>query len=397
MSLPSPLRLLAITPYPMVPPVSGGRLRSFHLVSELLRRGHAVTNWVVSADDESLTWTDDPVKPTLHHIPARRRIGLRRKLEGLVSRYPEGPWASSPPVSLANVRGRFDVAVLFHAHVGRYAAPLAEAGLPVIYCAENVESELVRRLAPLALTRMSGARFRLDAWKFRRFEASLLRTASLVTAVSERDAAQLRRLVPNARVEVLPSGADVSGVAFVDHSTNRGDVVIFLGTLGYIPNRDAVTWLVDRILPLVRSIRPQVTVRLVGSSPPDVFRALDPDAVKLVGLVPEVQPELASADLFVAPLRAGAGTRLKLLEAFAAGIPVVATSIAVEGIDVVDGTHLAIADDERAFADAIVDLLLDAPKRMRMSVAARQLVEEHYDWAAIGGRFESLLCEIVAS
>lgn len=391
------LRLLAVTPYPMVPPVSGGRLRSFHLISELLRRGHAVTNWVVSADDESLTWTDDQMKPALRHIPARRRIGLWRKLEGLVSRYPEGPWACPPPASLTDVEDRFDVAVLFQAHVGRYAAPLIDAGIPVVYSAENVENELARRLAPLALTRMSGARFRLDAWKFRRFEASLLRQASLVTTVSERDAAQLRRLVPKARIEVLPSGADVSGVAFVDHSENRGDVVIFLGTLGYLPNRDGVTWLVDRILPLVRSRRPRVTTRLVGSSVPGAIDALHGDGVELIGLVPDVQPELASADLFVAPLRAGAGTRLKLLEAFAAGIPVVATSIAAEGIDAVDGTHLAIADDERGFANAIVDLLANPAKRMRMSLAARQLVEARYDWTAIGGRFESLLREVVES
>jgi glycosyltransferase involved in cell wall biosynthesis len=391
------LRVLAITPYPMVPTVSGGRLRSFHLISELLRRGHAVTNWVVSADEESLTWSDDPIKPALHHIPARRRIGLLRKLEGLLSRYPEGPWACPPPASLADAENRFDVAVLFQAHVGRYAAPLIEAGIPVVYSAENVESELAWRLAPLALTRMSGARFRLDAWKFRRFEATLLRQASLVTTVSERDAAQLRQLAPNARIEVLPSGADVRGVAFVDHSENRGDIVIFLGTLGYLPNRDGVNWFVDRILPLVRSRRPQVTTRLVGSSPPNAFGELHGDGVELVGLVPDVQPELASADLFVAPLRAGAGTRLKLLEAFAAGIPVVATSMAAEGINAVDGRHLAIADDEQAFADAIVDLLANRAKRMRMSIAARQLVEARYDWHAIGGRFESLLRDVVES
>lgn len=390
------LRLLAVTPYPMVPPVSGGRLRSFQLVAELLRRGHAVTNWVVSADDEPLTWTDDPIRPTLRHIPAKRRVGLWRKMEGLFSRYPEGPWACEPP-ALAEVRGRYDAAILFQAHVGRFAAPLREAGIPVVYCAENVESELAWRLAPLALTRISGARFRVDAWKFRRFEAALVRQASLVTAVSERDASQLRQLVPDARIEVLPSGADVRGVPFVDHGQNHGDVVIFLGTLGYLPNRDAVMWLVNRILPLVRERRPGVTIRLVGSSPPSVFDAPRVEGVELVGLVPDVQPELASADLFVAPLRAGAGTRLKVLEAFAAGIPVVATSMAVEGIEALDGTHLAIADDEHVFADAMVDLLGDPAERMRLSQAARRLVEERYDWSAIGGRLESLLREVVSS
>lgn len=379
----------------MVPTISGGRLRSYHLVSELLRRGHVVTNWVVSADDEPLSWSDDTVKPELRHIASRRRIGLWRKVEGLLSRYPEGPWSCPPPSSILDASRRFDVAVLMQAHVGRYTGPLLDAGIPVLYSADNVEHELTRQLAPLALTRLSGLRFRLDAWKFRRFEASLIRRASLVTAVSEKDAAKLRQLVPNVRIEVLPSGADIRGVAFVDHRMNRGDVVIFLGTLGYLPNRDAVAWLVDRILPLVRARRPDVTIRLVGSSPPDEFDTLRGSGVELVGLVADVQPELAAADLLVAPLRAGSGTRLKLLEAFAAGIPVVGTSIAAEGIEAVAGTHLAIADDERAFADAMVDLLADPAKRMEMSRAARKLVEERYDWAVIGGRFESLLRSVV--
>lgn len=389
------LRLLAVTPYPIVPTVSGGRVRTFHLISELLRRGHSVTNWVVSTDTDPLIWTEDAAKPILLHIQARARVGLMRKVGGLLSRFPEGPWACAPPPALPPGVSGFDVALLFHAHVGRFAAPLIRAGLPVIYNAENVESELTRRLAPLALTRMSRARFKLDARKFRWFEASLARRAALVTAVSERDAAQIRKLAPGARIEVVPSGADVRGVPFIDHRENRGDVLIFVGTLGYLPNRDAVSWLVNRILPLVRSSRPRLTARLVGSSVPISLQAIHGDGVEVIGLVPDVRPELGAADLFVAPLRAGAGTRLKLLEAFAAGIPVVATSIAAEGLDAVDGIHLEIADDERAFADAIVRMLDDPARRAAMAGAARFLVENRYDWAVIGEQLESLLRDVV--
>jgi len=391
------LRVLVISPYPIVPAVSGGRLRTFHLVQELLRRGHVVSNWVISPDDGAMDWPDEAAKPSFRRIPVRQRIGVRRKLEALMSRYPEGPWECPPPACLASTADRFDVAVLSHGHVGRFAGPLLASGTPVVYDAQNVESEIVRRLAPLALTRLSGMRFRLDVWKYRNFEAAVVRQASLVTAVSERDAAQLRKLAPSARIELLPSGADIRGVQFVDHRENRSNILIFVGTLGYLPNRDAVNWLVDRILPLVRSRRPKVTARLVGSSPPNALGALHGSGVELVGQVPDVRPELAAADLFVAPLRAGGGTRLKLLEAFAAGLPVVATSTAAEGLDAVDGIHLAIADDEEAFADAIVDLLDDGAKRDGMARAARHLVEEHYDWAAIGERFASLLREVVMS
>jgi glycosyltransferase involved in cell wall biosynthesis len=389
----SPLRVLAVTPYPVVPPISGGRLRTFHLVSELLRRGHEVTNWIVTSDDEAPTWPGG-AQPATRRFAPRARVGLRRKIEQLLSPYPEGVWASEPPSELALARD-FDVAVLFHAHVGRFAAALINRGIPVVYSSENVESELARRLAPMALTRVSGLRFRLDAWKFRRFEASLMRRASLVTAVSDRDAAQLRRLAPDVRVELLPSGADIQGVPFVDHRENRGDVLLFVGTLGYIPNRDGVIWFAKEIMPLVRSLHPSATARLVGSSAPSAMEALHGKGIEFVGLVADVRSELAAADVFVAPLRAGSGTRLKLLEAFAAGIPVVATSIAAEGLEVVDGLHLSIADDEMSFADAISALLNHPERRTAIALAARRLVEDRYDWADIGERFEFMLRDVV--
>lgn len=388
------LRVLAVTPYPIVPPVSGGRLRTFHLVNELLRRGHSVTNWMVTPYQETPTWPHE-VKPLFDHIPPQARVGLWRKLQAFVSPYPEGVWTSAPPSPADLPKIEFDVAVLFHAQVGRFAVPLIGAGVPVVYSAENVESELARRLAPMALTRMSGVRFRLDAAKFQRFETSLIRRASLVSAVSERDAMELRRLAPGIRVELLPSGADVRGVPFVDHGANRGHVLVFVGTLGYIPNRDGVIWFANRIMPLIRSQYPRATARLVGSSAPKILGDLQGSGIELVGLVPDVRPELAAADVFVAPLRAGSGTRLKILEAFAAGIPVVATSVAAEGLDVVDGLHLAIADDERSFADAVGALFEDSGRRTKMALAARRLVEDRYDWAVIGQRFDSLLRDVV--
>lgn len=153
---------------------------------------------------------------------------------------------------------------------------------------------------------------------------------------------------------------------FVDHGASGApgtDRLILLGTLGYLPNLDGARWFVEEILPAVRERRPDARVALVGSSPPAALAGLVRPGVELVGPVEHVGRELAASDVFVAPLRAGSGVRLKLLEAFASGIPVVATSLAAEGLDVRDGVHLAIADDERTFADAVVRLLEDPALR----------------------------------
>jgi glycosyltransferase involved in cell wall biosynthesis len=184
-------------------------------------------------------------------------------------------------------------------------------------------------------------------------------------------------------------------VAYVDHAENHGDGLLMTGTLGYLPNLDAAVWMIERILPLVRRTRPAAHLVLVGSSAPASLKERGGDAVDVVGQVPDVRPYLDGADLFVAPLRAGGGTRLKLLEAFAAGLPTVATTIASSGIAVRHGIDVATADDEEAFAAEIVRLLGDVAVRRKMAESARRLVEDRYDWRTIAAGYEQDLYDVV--
>jgi glycosyltransferase involved in cell wall biosynthesis len=194
-----------------------------------------------------------------------------------------------------------------------------------------------------------------------------------------------------------PSGADIENLGYVDHTQNRSDRLIMTGTLGYLPNLDAATWFIDRILPLVRERRPSAKLVLVGASPPASMTRRAAIDVEVVGRVPDVQPYLDGGDLFIAPLREGGGSRLKLLEAFAVGLPTVATTVASAGIDAVAGTHLAIADDEAAFADAVVRLLEDSGARGALAQAARRLVEDRYDWRSIALAYERDLLDVAGA
>lgn len=387
-----------VTPYPLIPTVSGGRLRNRHLVQQLLDRGHRVENWIVgpSADPPRPWPTADPGLTT-RFVPGRARTGVVEKLAALASRYPEPVWACPPPRSALGDLGRIDVAILCQAHTGRLLTTFRRLGIPVVLNEQNVESDLARQLAPISPTRLSRARLRSDSRRFERFESRLLAAASLVTSVSDVDAAKLRAMAPRARIEVLPSGADVAGITWQDHGAVRSDRLVVLGTLGYLPNLDGARWLVGSILPTVRLSRPNAHVALVGSSPPADLESLAGPGVDIVGPVDDVADELAASDVFVAPLRVGSGVRLKLLEAFAHGIPVVATSQAAEGLDVHDGVHLLIADDAATFSRAVVRLLEDEDLRRRLSRAARDLVEDRYDWRVIGRRFEELLESVALS
>ncbi len=392
-----PLRILAIGPYAAYPAFGGGKMRIFHLLSEWMRLGHEVTMWVAPLDEPELAWSDDGPRPQLLALPALTRDSIRSKLAGLVSPLPDEVW-SRPPLGFETNREvlrRFDIVVLMQAHVGRYAAAFIEAGVPVILDQQNVESDISKDVARLRWTRMGRARGRLDVWKWRRYERQLVRRVRRTIAVSEADAGAFRALVPSASVGVRPSGADLRSLRYVDHAENRGDGLIMTGTLGYLPNLDAAQWMVERILPRVRQVRPSAHLVLVGASPPESLRRLGGDAVEIVGRVPDVRPYLEAADLFVAPLRAGGGTRLKLLEAFAVGLPTVGTRLASDGIAVRHGIDIATADDEETFADEVVRLLQDAPARRAMAESARRLVEQRYDWRTIATDYQDDLYAVV--
>ncbi|MGA3056490.1 MAG: glycosyltransferase family 4 protein [Candidatus Limnocylindrales bacterium] len=390
------LRLLAVSPYAAYPPVGGGKMRVYHLLQEWMRLGHEVTLWVAPSDEPELEWSDGESRPQLRALPALTRGSIRSKISALLSPLPGEVWARPSGVTWRREQAsRFDVVLLMQAHVGRYAAPFIEAGVPVILDQQNVESQVSGEIARLAPTRMGRARARLDVWKWRSYERGLVWRVQRTVAVSESDALAFRQLVPSASVTVRPSGADLRSLKYVDHGKNRGDSLLMTGTLGYLPNLDAANWMIDRILPLVRRVRPSARLVLVGASAPESLRKRGGDAVDIVGRVPDVRPFLEEADLFVAPLRAGGGTRLKLLEAFAVGLPTVATTVASAGIAVRQGIDLAVADDEGTFAKEIIRLLDDVSARRAMAESARRLVEERYDWRSIAADYENDLYDVV--
>jgi glycosyltransferase involved in cell wall biosynthesis len=361
-------------------------MRAHHLIAGLLDAGHEVV--VVALPQDADHEAPDRPRLTVLGAAVRRRTGWRR-WSALVSPYPEEVWAR-PPSALHSLDldiHALDVVLSFDSRSSRPALHLREKGIPTVIDEFNVEFRLARDIAATAPTARGRIRGRIDSLKTRAFEASALRRCDLVTSVSDDDARVLRTLAAPTPVEVHPSGADVAGITAVDHRKNRGDRLVLTGTLGYLPNIDAARYLGAEILPHVRAVRPSVRAHLVGQVDDPVRAMIVADGVDVIGWVPDVLPHLADGDLFVAPLRVGGGTRLKILEAFAAGLPVVATTKAVEGLEVENGVHALLADDAAGLARAILALMDDEDGRERLALAARRLVEEKYDWRRIGAKF----------
>ncbi len=271
------------------------------------------------------------------------------------------------------------------------------ATIPAAFASNNVTWTQIARDAEAA----SGARralLRAEAARYRRHVRSALGRYSWWSAVSDDDAAAWGALGVGP-VDVSPNGADTSRLASIPATGGEPGRVLFCGTLSYPPNADAVRWLATDILPRIRRAEPEARLTVVGrGAPEDVERlAQDDPAIELLGWVDDLAPIFEASAVSVAPLRSGGGTRLKIVEALAAGRATVSTTIGAEGLVLDDGVHVRIADDADAFAGVVVGLLRDRDARARLGAAGRTRARDRYDWTSIADAFAASLSAWVPS
>jgi glycosyltransferase involved in cell wall biosynthesis len=173
--------------------------------------------------------------------------------------------------------------------------------------------------------------------------------------------------------------------------------VLFLGSLDYQPNQDAIHYFRSEIWPLIQRQAPATRWLIAGRSSTQDLRALAAPNIEVAGWVADARDPLHSSDVMVVPLRSGSGTRLKILESWAAGLPVVSTSIGAEGLDVSDGENIVLADDPCQFAEAVLKVLRNPELSRRLADNGRQLVEERYDWRAIAPRLDRAFAGVLAA
>ena len=209
--------------------------------------------------------------------------------------------------------------------------------------------------------------------------------SDLVLVTSERERISLKGMLRKEQIEVVPNGVDIEHFHGDDTEQEVPGRIIFTGAMDYYPNVNAALFFAAQCWPLIRKCLPEATWQIVGRNPlPEVWKLAKLPGVTVTGSVPDVRPYLSSAEVAVAPLLIGAGTRLKILEAMAMRKAVVSTSIGCEGISVVSGTHLIVEDQPQEFALAVVKLLTSPGQRAAFGIAGRRLVEAEYSWERCG-------------
>jgi glycosyltransferase involved in cell wall biosynthesis len=264
-----------------------------------------------------------------------------------------------------------------------HVAPLAlDAFGPLWIDFHNLDSELWRRMGESASSRLARAFARTQAPRVSRVEAELVARAGGISCVSGREESLLARLAPDVPRLIVPNGVDLERYTFREQPPAE-EVVFFVGDLTWPPHSQGMAWFRREVWPLVARARPEARAEVVG-------RGAAPGSdgrFTFFGEGADTRPYWARAAVAVVPLRAAAGTRLKILEAAACGVPVVSTSVGAEGLELTDGGEIRLADTPAEFARAVAGLLADPDSRRRQAAAARRRVEERYGWDSIGRAF----------
>lgn len=383
-------RVLAVTSELPWPLNSGGHLRTFHLLKALAAGTDLRVVCPVVGDQHAAIEALAAAGITVVPVPvgARTMLSEARKVLGAAVRrepyvmYLRHAWPAVREAWLNEQRTQpADVWYCDHLDGYLYADSVSPRP-PVVLDLHNVYSLLARRSADEQTHLVKRAFLRRQAVLLDRMERSAAKTAAALFAVSSREADHFRS--QGGHAYTVPNGVDCGGLA--DLPTGRAvqpPTVLFLGTMSWGPNAAAAKFLIE-IFPQVRERLPDARLIIVGRDPPHELRSLgNAPGVLVAGGVPEVKPYLAEASILAVPLDAGGGTRLKILEAFAAGLPVVSTAVGAEGIEAREGEHFVQAERPH-FANAIVQLLADPDRGAKMATAARVLAREVYDWTRIG-------------
>ena len=392
------MKILWVCPFFLHPTDRGAQIRTLGTLRELHKR-HEI-HFAALNDPRNV---DGPARSTEyssrhiveeHAAPARRSLAIIPQL--LKSLADPMPLAVSRYAS-AGLRRKIDDLIAtehYDAIVCDFlaAAPSFTDIENCVLFEHNVETTIFERHVEQSRSLPKKAFFKMQAAKMAAYERKICQSAKHVIAVSEIDAARMRSMFGIEHVTSVRTGVDIDYFRRPDEAALDCDMV-FCGSMDWLPNVDGVIYFVEEILPLVRKKLPAATFTIAGRSPdPKVLKTVEGVAgIRVTGRVDDMRPYLWGAKISVVPLRIGGGTRLKIYECMAAGVPVVSTSVGAEGLRYSDGEDIVLADEAAGFADACVRLLGDDAARTALAKNARQRTVREFSWEAVSREFEAIL------
>jgi polysaccharide biosynthesis protein PslH len=379
----------------------GGRIRTYQMLRQL-RREHRITYLALDdgaggaqAVERASEYCHDLVAVPFATRAKRTKGFYWELLQNLASPLPYAVAKYRSPALTRELRRLVaggDVDVIVCDFLFPSLNVPSSLGPPTVLFQHNVEAAIWERHAQVASHPVKRLYMREQWRRMRAFEGRECRRFDKVVAVSQEDCGVLERAYGLRAVEEVPTGVDTDFFRPGNAVTRSSNEIVFTGSMDWLPNEDAVAWFADAILPRIRAEIPDARFTIVGRTPsqPVLDLARAHRDITVTGSVPDVRPYMERAAAFVIPMRVAGGTRLKVYEAMGMEIPIVSTTIGIEGLPVRHDVELLVADEPEAFAAAVVRLLREPPLGTRLATNAARRVRAEFGWREVASRFASI-------
>ena len=401
------MKVLFVAPRLPWPADTGGKIRTLNILKQLAKRSqvHLVSFSFGNKDQE---WISEFSKIGVGvTLVAMAEANIVQKILGvLINPIPYSMSKYYSPdmekiLTTLNQQERWDAIHMDHLHMAHYRWCFGD--VPCFLDEHNVEYRILERCAEVEKNFIKKFLFSQQAGKMKKFENEKINEFVSYFAVSEDDRNILQKFITDKTTgHVIPNGVDTDFFQSGDHLKPNAerrfneDSLIFTGSMDWLPNDDAVIFFCEKILPLIWKQKNNVKFYVVGKNPSSQIQdwARRDSRIVVTGRVADVRPLMAQSQIFVVPIRAGGGTRLKILEAMSMQKAVVSTTVGAEGITYTDGQNILLADTPEKFTQQVLFLLNDSQKAKDIGQAGRTLVREKYDWNTIGQKLYKIYEEI---
>lgn len=393
------MKILMLTPYLPYPLLSGGQIRTYNLLKKLSQK-HQITLFSLIKNEEEKQYVEE-LEKYCHKVRVFKRtekpFTIKNVLKTVFSSFPFLVIRNQAEGSLEAVKREIvnEDYDLIHAETFYMMPHIPECQIPIILVEQTIEYlgyESYAKKAPFFLKPL----LNIDVKKIRLWEKHYWQKAKRLIVMSEEDRQFIAKELSKEKIDVVANGVDTKWFAEKKCNLAERPTILSVGTFKWLPNIEAVDFLVKKIWPLIKTRIFNANLLIVGNAPkPNVIAYGEADSqITVTGRIEDIRNAFQSAHVLLAPVFSGKGTRYKILEAMASGTPVVASKIAVEGLNIIDGQHVLTSNDASTLADLTVKVLNDKNLWSTLSKNGKEFVAKNYDWELISQKLDRIYQEI---
>ncbi len=392
------MKILMLTPYLPYPLSSGGQIRSYNLLKNLSPK-HQITLISLIKHDQEKDYIKF-IKPYCEKVIAAKRPEKPWTINNILKTgfgwYPflvVRNYSSAAKNAVVNElnQGKYD---LIHAETFYVMPHIPKTKVPILLVEQTIEYLVYKHYVDTINFLPVRALLTIDVGKIRYWEEYFWKQARRVVAMSEADKKVMQKHLKSLDVSIVPNGVDKTFFKFKTNKISPNPTILFVGNFNWLQNREAVFELVKKIWPLIVRKIPKARLWIVGRFPPPEITNLKSNNIEILSHIEDIRQAYQKSDLLLAPIYGPGGTRYKILEAMASGIPVVTTPQGIEGLGVKDGTEALVRSDYLGLAESSISVLTDQKLYEKLASNANQLVIKKYNWAKIASDLDKIYEEV---